>query len=161
MLIAGATDGTLVAWSIPQQTVVRKWNAHALGVTALQCSADGRLLWSAGRDSAVKVWNLISGECLQTHEVLRGYVQVFGSDPSGRIILWGGTDDTVRYCDAASSKEILTFTGHNRDIVLIGFSTLHDIILTVSSDGMVRIWRRQPGIQRMATAALAPLPPDQ
>lgn len=60
-LLSGSDDGTVCVWN------ARTWNcdktlvAHKGGVTVLSVHPSGKLALTAGKDRALKTWNLIKG----------------------------------------------------------------------------------------------------
>jgi U3 small nucleolar RNA-associated protein 21 len=62
--------------------LVRRFPGHSDRVTALQVSADGRWLLSAGMDGAVRVWDLPSGACVQAMAVAGPPVTALSLSPA-------------------------------------------------------------------------------
>jgi WD40 repeat protein len=61
LLAVGASNGTLQLWDLDTQQVVFRTQAHASEVSALAWSPDGTRLYSAGLDSIVRVWGIVTG----------------------------------------------------------------------------------------------------
>jgi U3 small nucleolar RNA-associated protein 21 len=62
--------------------LVRRFPGHADRVTALQLSADGRWLLSAGMDGALRVWDLPSGACAQAMAIAGPPVTALSLSPA-------------------------------------------------------------------------------
>lgn len=66
MVISGDGDGRLRWWNLQRNACVLMREAHAGAVESLNRSPDGTKLASCGDDGAIMVWDLSSGERLQT-----------------------------------------------------------------------------------------------
>ena len=65
-LIAGAgSDGILYFWLWPQTEPAAKLQGHTGGVFCVRLSPNGQQLITGGRDAAVGVWDIDSGEIIQ------------------------------------------------------------------------------------------------
>ena len=60
LLVAGCHSGSVIAWEVSSGRLLRTWQAHYRGVSALCLSPDGSLLLSGGEDGVVHVWPLIA-----------------------------------------------------------------------------------------------------
>ena len=65
-LISGGARGILRWWDVPRRTHLRDREAHTGTVQSLRRSPDGTTLASCGDDGAIMLWNLRTGEYLQT-----------------------------------------------------------------------------------------------
>lgn len=66
LLISGGADGKLRWWNIHTGACVQTRSAHEGAIYALRRSPDGRRLASCGDDGVITLWDLESGEPLQT-----------------------------------------------------------------------------------------------
>ena len=73
IVISGDSEGRLCWWDISRGECVRGCEAHQGTVQSLKRSPDGRWLASCGNDGAIKLWDLHSGEHLQTLQCDRPY----------------------------------------------------------------------------------------
>ena len=66
IVVSGGVDGTVRWWNVGSSAPVRECEAHQGTVQSLRRSPDGTKLASCGDDGAIIVWDLHSGEHLQT-----------------------------------------------------------------------------------------------
>ena len=75
-------------------------------------------------------------------------VYIFPGRPGrggGRVGGYPPADQTVKVWDAASGREVLSFTGHRADIVSLAFSPDGKILATASWDKTVKLWDAATG----------------
>ena len=60
--------------------------------------------------------------------------------PDGRQIISGSNDNTVKLWDAATGREIRTFSGHSDIVLSVAFSPDGKQILSGSGNGTVKLW---------------------
>jgi WD40 repeat protein len=72
-LISAGSDGKLRWWEVQSGACVLVQEAHQGAMQALKVSPDGRKLASCGDDGAIVLWDLESGERLQTLRQDRPY----------------------------------------------------------------------------------------
>jgi len=68
---------------------------HYGGVDSLSFSPDGRLLATSGRDHAIKLWDLHSGEALHEIEAHDKPILTLAFSPDGRYLASGGGDNAI------------------------------------------------------------------
>lgn len=110
-------------------------------VTALAFSPDNsKLVSGAGyTDSAIRVWDVATGNLLDTLQGHRSWVSSFAFSSDGTELLSSSADQTVRRWDFAARKETAVFRGHQSEVygVVIGPG---NAFATRSKDGAVCIW---------------------
>jgi WD40 repeat protein len=72
-LITVSSEGKLCWWDIPSGACVRVCAGHQGTVHSLKVSPDGHRLASCGDDGAIKLWDVQSGQHLQTLQRDRPY----------------------------------------------------------------------------------------
>jgi WD40 repeat protein len=134
---------------VPQHSV----RAHEAEVHALAYSRDGKLLVSAGRDAAAKLWDARTGRRVRT---LRVQTQCVAFSPDGLWLATGNYDNTpegyagddsqpatwlVRVWNVHTGRTVRTLRGHRKPVTSIEWSPNGKLLATASEDGTVRVWR--------------------
>lgn len=103
VLISGDSEGTLRWWNIQNETSIHLREAHQGAIQAIKRSPDGTKLASCGDDGAMKLWDLSTGDYLQTVRSDRPYERMditglTGITPAQRasLIALGAVDDQWR-----------------------------------------------------------------
>ena len=79
---------------------------------------------------------------------MRSYVFCVGFDPSGKKLVSGSNDETVRIWDATTGEPIGSpLTGHNAPVTQVEFIDA-DTVVSSSNDGTTRAWDVATGTQK-------------
>jgi WD40 repeat protein len=88
----------------------------------------------------VKVWDLSTGEAIQTLRGHTGDINGVAVSPDGRWIVSAGDDTTVRLWDAKTWKPIHKLRGHTSSVSSLSFSPDSQRLVSGSWDKTVRVW---------------------
>lgn len=109
-----------------------------LGYTG-QHSSHGSELVSGGMDKKLKIWDLVKGECIQTHQSQREMGSIYAVDCFENYIVSGGPSKVISLFDRRDiTKPVRHFLGHTDTVrsLRLGSKTF----LSGSSDTSVRLW---------------------
>jgi len=86
---------------------------HTRGVTCVKYAADARLYASASKDGDVKVWDGVSGRCVQTFSRCHdGHtVNSITFSRNGKYILSSAMDSVVRLWELSTGRCLIAYTG--------------------------------------------------
>ena len=107
-------------------------------------SSDGRRLATGGENDTVTIWDVQTGQILQTLGGLSGavYAMAFSPDPDGKWIASAGEDSTVKVWDshADSTTPVHSFRGHTGLVSSLAFSPDGRHLISGSRDHTVKVW---------------------
>ena len=134
LLLSGAADNTVRAWTIATGAVAGQMN-HAAAVNHVAVSDDGKLIASCGADNLIKIWNAAGGAAIAS---LTGHVQPivmaqFSGDGSRLVSV---AKDEVRLWDVVGKRrlESLESTAEPRGVGFVA-----ERISVGAADGTVQL----------------------
>lgn len=100
-------DARLKVWDLASRVAeLPKWRAHRGPVTAMDLSADGRLLLTGGADHQVKLWDVASRKLLDTFEGHVSEVFRVGFSPDGRTAFSTSKDRRLKLWEVMSGRAL-------------------------------------------------------
>lgn len=140
-LVSTSEAGTVV-WDPLTGDEIRRLNVdRGRDSVRVAVSADGTRIAAAGVDSAVRIYDVESGD--PVGEPLRGHTDVvlgIGISPDGSRIVSGGSDGTVRVWDAQTGRPIGgPISGHLGPVLSVAVSPDGRQIASGSDDFTVRL----------------------
>jgi WD40 repeat protein len=115
-------------------------------VSSVAFSPDGKTVASGSLDDTIKMWNVATGQEINT---LKGYsypVISVAFSPDGKTLASGGWDDTIKIWHVATGQEINTLKGHSSSDNSVAFSPDGK---TLASGGLrdktIKIWNVATG----------------
>ncbi|KAA8912372.1 hypothetical protein TRICI_003489 [Trichomonascus ciferrii] len=116
---------------------------HTDIVVALDCSRDGRLLLSAGKDRVARLWDIEKRAAVQQFRGHAGSVGAVGVPKHVTSPTWvvtGSQDLTVKRWSVARGTAEWTRRAHDKDINAIDVSRDGRFFATASQDRTVKVW---------------------
>lgn len=159
--VSTTDGGTLVVWDLINAGEIRRLIGHESGVIGgLTFSTDDAYAVTAdvgtapalppGDSDKMRLWDVYSGEMLQTYVGHTAYpTDIVVSDDS-RYILSGGYDRTLRLWDLRTGEEIQQIAAHEGGIMAVAISPDGRFALSGSytgdpPDSGVKLWDLQSG----------------
>jgi WD40 repeat protein len=93
---------------------------------------------TAGRDGAVRVWNL-SGKEEQALFGHVGRITALGASPDGRTLVSGGATGEVKFWDLRTGQELLGLRRHSTAVTAIAFSGNGKLLVT-AGENQYAVW---------------------
>ncbi|XGW25278.1 hypothetical protein V3C99_006585 [Haemonchus contortus] len=153
VLISGnqSAIGVIYMYHIAAQSLMTTFSGHTGNVTSLSCSASGTFFVSTSTDNTVRIWSLISGECVKmltphSHKVI---CCVLASDDS--FLVTGSADSSAKMIDLETGEVLRSFTEHTGSVVSLQLTVNNEFLITGSGDFIVQMWSLESGrcISRM------------
>lgn len=88
-------------------------SGHTAVTAAVAFSADGRILASSNADCNVKLWNIDTGQCLQTLQGHTSTVQSVAFNPTGQVLASCSQDETIRLWDVQTGQCLKILRANN------------------------------------------------
>ncbi|HQR34894.1 MAG TPA: AAA-like domain-containing protein [Blastocatellia bacterium] len=102
-ILTGDSNGTAKLWSANGH-LLRSFSGHSGEIVRLTCSLDGKLLATSSVDQTVKLWDLATGEELQTLRDQNAVVVGLGFDPQGKRLATLTADHTAGLWDITAKR---------------------------------------------------------
>ena len=106
-VLTGSGDTTAILWDANTGLMIRKLEGHPKRVHSVAFFPDGKRCLTESLAGA-KIWDVHSGECLQTLEAMECVASVAFS-PDGKRCLTGSYDNTAKIWDVVSGECLHTF----------------------------------------------------
>lgn len=112
---------------------------HSASITSVDYCPDGRHIVSTSADSTIKVWNTLTGACIET---LYGHTDRVCSacySPDGRYILSASFDWKILRWDTVTNM-FIPLCGHKDYVRYAYYSSDGKKIISASDDRTIKIW---------------------
>jgi WD40 repeat protein len=162
-LVSCGQDHTIRLWEVATGKCLKILQGHSSIVTAIALSplvstmpvsttsiaiaADRscQRLASSSTDQTIKLWDLATGECLQTLTGHHACVWSVAFAPEGTQLASAAEDNTIKLWDLATGACVQTLTGHQRWVKAIGFSPNGQHLASGSFDHTIKLWHLVTG----------------
>ncbi|HLW03743.1 MAG TPA: WD40 repeat domain-containing protein [Ktedonobacterales bacterium] len=146
MLATGENKGIFL-WDLGTRQVeaTMRTQGHTDWVWDVAFSPDGTVLASGSGDATVRLWNLTTGQTVQTLAGHAGMVRGLDFSPDGLLLASASGDTTVRLWNLTTGQTVQTFAGHTAKINDVAFSPDGTLLATGSDDQTVRLWEVATG----------------
>ncbi|KWT63894.1 hypothetical protein ADL21_00635 [Streptomyces albus subsp. albus] len=139
-LAASTSDGHIRCWDLPGGNLLWSQDVHAGRLRSLAFNADGQVLAACGGDGSVRVWWTADGEFISRFTCPTGWARAVTLDDEGtRAAVGAGTGD-IAVRDLTGDRFTAQLSGHSGRILMVGFTSDPDQLVSAAADGTVRLW---------------------
>jgi WD40 repeat protein len=135
-------DAQLILWTWDAQSrtgdILIQLGGHQAQIYVVEFSPDGTQVVTAGEDQRLIVWDAVTGEEVTRMEGHTDAVNALAFDTTGRFILSGSDDGTMRRWTLNGQQQALFDV--NSPVTAVAYHPGKDTALTGSEDGNVRLW---------------------
>ena len=125
-------------------------------VYAVAVTPDGKRVVSGSEDRTLKVWDLESGQVLQTLSGHGDWVRAVAVTPDGQRAVSGSRDDTLKVWDLASGKELQTLSGHQGNVHAVALTPGGKRAVSGSADATLKVWDLERGQEIRTLGRMSP-----
>ncbi len=134
--VAGGDLGDLILYNLDTGEEIRRYNQGGESA-GLDISADGERFVSAAGNNTVVLWDIASGEALQTFNGHTNGVDSVAFTPDESQIVSGSADGTLILWDVASGEALRTFSEHSAWVNSVALSPDGKVAYSAADDGKV------------------------
>ena len=142
-ILAFSNHNIIFLWDIPkmlatgEEQLLHEFHDHQAWVRRLAFSSDGQ--WLAGSGDGVHVWDVATGQRLQSFTIPNSLVDGIAFHPQNDILAVG-SQNTIYLWSMKTGKLLRAFAAHEEMIVSLVFSLSGKILISSSEDHTVRFW---------------------
>ena len=152
LLATGDTNSEIWLWQIDLSSAsgdikshIATFQGHENWVCSIAFSPDGARLVSGSADRTIKLWDVKTGECLQTLEGHSNWVMSVAFSPDGARLVSGSADRTIKLWDVKTGECLQTLEGHRHGIWSVAFSPNGQSFVSGSADRTIKRWAAATG----------------
>ncbi|MBW4471307.1 MAG: hypothetical protein KME45_13010 [Stenomitos rutilans HA7619-LM2] len=149
LAVAFSPDGKLLAasdisyevhiWQVSDSKKLLTCKAKDGWAWSVAFSPDKRLLASSA-NGTIHLWDLHTGDCVQTLQGYTSRVFSLAFDPTGTYLASGNEDPQVRIWNVATGALTAVLTGHTDEVHSVAFSPDGRLLASGSYDRTIKLW---------------------
>jgi len=120
-------------------------SGHSDTVWSVAVKPNSQNILSGSSDRTIKLWNVSTGQVLQTFSRHSGTVWSVAVSPDGQRFASGSSDNTADVWDLTTGKILFTLAGHSGTVWSTAFSPDSATLATGSNDQTIRLWSMSTG----------------
>ncbi|CAI2318638.1 unnamed protein product [Caenorhabditis sp. 36 PRJEB53466] len=139
-VVSGAYDGTVLLWSLSQETPIGELEQHPQRVSKVAFHPNGLHLATACFDSTWRMYDLTTRKELLFQEGHSKSVADVAFHPDGSVALTAGHDCYGRVWDMRTGRCIMFLDGHTKEIHTVEWMPNGYEMMSGSSDNSMKVW---------------------
>lgn len=146
-MVAGGYEKVIHLWDLslkPQK--INPLKGHEKNALVARFTADGKKVISGSLDMTIRIWDWKKDSCIRILQGHGGNIYDIRISPVNPELFASCSEDRgIRLWNIFSEKSIQTFTGHEKPVMSIAFSSDGKYLISGSLDNTVRIWEINTG----------------
>jgi WD40 repeat protein/DNA-binding SARP family transcriptional activator len=144
LLADGDGSGVISVRQVADQQILSSWHGHTNAIWTLAWSPDGKTFATSSNDGTIRVWNPLTGQCLQMMQS-NSIVWTVDWSPDGRRLVSAGAKESLHVWDAKTghSLNVIPTPGHQAKAAV--WSENKEWIVSGGDDGTIKLWHPQTG----------------
>jgi WD40 repeat protein len=156
-LASAHDDCTIKLWDVNSGLCLRTFQGHTNRVRSVAFSPSsgsslsqsgtegGYILASGSEDYTVKLWDVNTGQCLQSWQAADDEILSIAFSPDGKTLATSGNELAIKLWDINRRECLQVLQGHTKWVFSVTYSQDGKTLISASQDGNVRIWDVQTG----------------
>jgi WD40 repeat protein len=154
-LASGSSDRTIKLWDMTTGQCLKTLEGHTSRVWSVAFSplaptppakeGPGGILASGSDDNHVKVWDVTTGQCLQTLVGHTNWVRAIAFSSDGQTLASGSEDHTIRLWHVSTGECFKLLNGHTNWVRAIAYSADGQVLISASGDNSIKQWEVKTG----------------
>jgi WD40 repeat protein/tRNA A-37 threonylcarbamoyl transferase component Bud32 len=129
----------------PSPSLLHTLIGHTSCINSIAISSDRQTLASGSDDKTVRVWNVVTGECLMTLTEQHQPIRTVAFSPNDALLAVAADDKAIALWDWRNQRITRTLNGHTQMIRAIAFHPTEPVLASASWDKTIRLWNYQTG----------------
>ncbi|MFM9984443.1 MAG: WD40 repeat domain-containing protein [Flavobacteriales bacterium] len=140
LLIVGTSSGSLHLLDLKSKKELRNLTFHTKGIFDLVLDSITGLLYLAGGDGVMSVWQYPGMELMRAIPLSSEKLRQLAIHPDQRLLGIASGDGVVRILDMNDHNEVAGFDAHKEGATSLAWHPAKPILLTGGKDAMLRAW---------------------
>ena len=136
--LSGSSDTTIILWDLQLQKKIQTFAGHQDRISKVEFTSNPSEMVSSDKEQLI-VWNLQTGDKVQTYETLETNAVAFSPDGTNALVS-ERFRNTIHKIDLTQRTILYTFRGHEADVNCVDFSPDGTQLLSGSWDTTMKLW---------------------